>query len=179
MRAGAFSSGKKDKKMKKEKEKSYLGRKSREKGKRGEREVAGILREHGYHEARRGVQYSGRTGAADVIGLPGWHIEVKRVEHFDLISAASQAERDARAGERWVVFHRPSRRPWISVLPDETFEALAGGSEDWNTETEKKISKVYEALGRAQHTAGGNQRPSVHIKTFTIMYLDDFLDLIK
>ena len=165
--------------MKKEKEKSAFGRKSREKGKRGEREIAGILREHGYPEARRGVQYSGRTGAADVVGLSGWHIEVKRVEHFDLISAAAQAERDARAGERWVVLHRPSRRPWISVLPEETFEALAGGGGDWHTEEEKKISKVYEALERTQHTAGGNQRPSVHIRTYTIMYLDDFLDLLK
>ena len=163
----------------KEKEKSVLGRKSREKGKRGEREIAGILREHGYTEAKRGVQYSGRTGAADVIGLPGWHIEVKRVEHFNLIAAATQAERDARAGERWVVFHRPSRKPWIAVLPAETFEDLTGKSEDWHTETEKKISKAYEALERAQHTAGGGKRPAVFIKTFTIMYLDDFLDLVK
>lgn len=161
------------------KEKSAFGRKSREKGKRGEREIAGILREHGYSEARRGVQYSGRTGAADVVGLPGWHIEVKRVEHFNLISAAAQAERDARDGERWVIFHRPSRKPWISVISAETFEDLIGGSEDWHTETEKKISKVYEALERTQHIAGVGQRPSVHIKTFTIMYLDDFLDLIK
>ena len=165
--------------MEKGKEKSASGRRSREKGKRGEREIAGILREHGYPEARRGVQYSGRTGAADVIGLPGWHIEVKRVEHFNLISAAAQAERDAQDGERWVIFHRPSRKPWISALPEETFEALAGGSEDWHTETEKKISKVYEALERTQHTAGDNQRPAVHIKTFMIMYLDDFLDLVK
>ncbi len=163
----------------KEKEKSSLGRKSREKGKRGEREIAGILREHGYLEARRGVQYSGRTGAADVIGLPGWHIEVKRVENFNLIAAAEQAERDAQAGERWVVFYRPSRKPWLAALPTETFEALAGGSEGWHTEAEKKISRIYEALEKAQHTAGDNQRPAVHIRTYTIMYLDDFLDLIK
>lgn len=164
--------------MKKEKEKSVLGRKSREKGKRGEREIAGILREHGYSEARRGVQYSGRTGAADVIGLPGWHIEVKRVEHFNLISAAAQAQLDARAGERWVVFHRPSRKPWIAVLPEQTFKELAGGSEDWHTETEKKVSKIYEVLERAQETAGCAKRPLVYIKHFTIMYLDDFLNLV-
>ncbi len=46
-----------------------MGRASREKGKRGERELAAKLRECGY-ECRRGVQYCGRTGAADVIGLP-------------------------------------------------------------------------------------------------------------
>lgn len=160
------------------KEKSASGKRSREKGKRGEREIAGILREHGYPEARRGVQYSGRTGAADVIGLPGWHIEVKRVENFHLISAAAQAERDARDGERWVIFHRPSRKPWISVLSKETFEGLAGGNENWHTVEEKKISRVYEALERAQGAAGCAKRPLVHIKHFTILYLDDFLNLI-
>ena len=169
----------KNKKMEKGKEKSASGRRSREKGKRGEREIAGILREHGYSEARRGVQYSGRTGAADVVGLPGWHIEVKRVEHFNLISAAAQAERDARAGERWVVFHRPSRKPWLTALPEETFKTLAGGSEGWHTEEEKKISGIYESLERAQHTAVDNQRPAVRIYTYMIIYLDDFLNLIK
>lgn len=165
--------------MKKEKEKSVLGRKSREKGKRGEREVAGILREHGYPEARRGVQYSGRTGAADVIGLPGWHIEVKRVEHFDLMSAAAQAERDARDGERWVIFHRPSRKPWIAVLPEQTFKEIAGGDGDWHEVEEKNISKIYETLERAQGTAGYAKRPLVHIRNFNILYLDDFLDFLK
>ena len=160
------------------KEKSASGKRSREKGKRGEREIAGILREHGYAEARRGVQYSGRTGAADVIGLPGWHIEVKRVEHFNLISAAAQAQRDARDGERWVIFHRPSRRPWISVLSKETFEGLAGGNENWHAETTKKVSKIYETLELAQETAGCAKKCLVYIKHFTIMYLDDFLNLI-
>ena len=35
-----------------------MGKTSREKGKRGEREVAGLLRSYGY-DARRGVQYHG------------------------------------------------------------------------------------------------------------------------
>ena len=39
---------------------------SRDKGKRGEREVALILREHGF-EARRGQQYCGANGDADVV----------------------------------------------------------------------------------------------------------------
>lgn len=113
------------------------------------------------------------------MGLSGWHIEVKRVEHFDLISAATQAERDARAGERWVIFHRQSRKPWVAALPEETFEDLISEKRIWYTETEKKVSKIYETLERTQHTAGGGKRPTVHIKTFMIMYLDDFLDLVK
>lgn len=49
------------------------------KGKRGERELAAILKEYGYNEARRGQQYCGADGSADVIGLPGIHIEAKQL----------------------------------------------------------------------------------------------------
>ena len=55
-----------------------MGKAQREKGKRGERELAGILRDYGYN-CRRGQQYCGTSGDADVIGLPDVHIEVKRV----------------------------------------------------------------------------------------------------
>ena len=46
-----------------------MGKMQREKGKRGERELAGILRDYGYN-CRRGQQYCGTSGDADVIGLP-------------------------------------------------------------------------------------------------------------
>lgn len=47
---------------------------SREKGKRGELELAKLLRDCGF-DTRRGQQYSGANGDADVVGLPGIHIE--------------------------------------------------------------------------------------------------------
>ena len=59
---------------------------SRRKGKEGELELAKKLREYGYG-CRRGQQYSGANGDADVIGLPGIHIECKRVERLDLLAA--------------------------------------------------------------------------------------------
>lgn len=46
---------------------------SRSKGKRGELELARELKHHGY-ACRRGQQFSGASGDADVIGLPGIHI---------------------------------------------------------------------------------------------------------
>ena len=46
---------------------------SRQKGARGERELASKLREYGYN-TRRGQQYSGANGDADVVGLTGVHI---------------------------------------------------------------------------------------------------------
>ena len=84
---------------------------SRDKGKRGELEVANLLKRHGY-DARRAQQYCGANGDADVIGLPGIHIEVKRTERLNLNKAMHQAEDDKRYGEIPVVFHRSNAEQW-------------------------------------------------------------------
>lgn len=104
-----------------------MGKASRDKGKRGEREVAGLLRARGL-SARRGQQYNGSDGSADVVGLPGWHIEVKRVEAFKLYDALAQAESDARKGETPVVFHRRNGKRWVAVLDAGDFLDLALGA---------------------------------------------------
>ncbi len=82
-----------------------MGKKSREKGKRGERELAKLLISYGY-DARRGQQYCGANGDADVVGLPGLHIECKWVENLNLSDAMAQSERDAKQGEIPVVIHK-------------------------------------------------------------------------
>ena len=85
---------------------------SKQKGKRGELEIVRALKNYGY-DARRTAQYCGNTGdAADVVGLPGIHIEVKRVERLNLSETMTQAIRDARSGEAPAVFHRRSNAPW-------------------------------------------------------------------
>lgn len=95
---------------------------SRNKGKRGELEVAHLLQKYGY-ETRRGQQFSGANGDADVVGLPGIHIEVKRVEKLNIENAVEQAVRDARDGERPAVFHRKNRQEWLVTMPfDEWIE---------------------------------------------------------
>lgn len=63
---------------------------SRQKGARGERELAVLLREYGF-DSRRGQQYSGVSGDADVVGLPGIHVEVKRVERLNISEAMKQS----------------------------------------------------------------------------------------
>lgn len=78
---------------------------SRQKGARYERELARKFRSEGY-DARRGQQYSGANGDADVVGLPGIHVEAKRVERLNIHCAMDQAVRDAREGELPTVFHR-------------------------------------------------------------------------
>lgn len=100
---------------------------SREKGKRGERELALFLREHGY-EARRGQQYSGANGDADVEGLEGVHIECKRVENLNIDKAMEQSVRDAYADSikqgktlTPTVFHRKNGKKWLVTLSAEDF----------------------------------------------------------
>lgn len=99
---------------------------SRRKGKAGELEFAGLCKAHGY-DCRRGQQYSGANGDADVEGLNGIHIEVKRVERLDLEGAMSQSGRDARAGELPIVAHRKNRGEWlITMRADDWFDLYKG-----------------------------------------------------
>lgn len=106
---------------------SKRGKRSRDKGKRGEREVAKIFHDAGY-PARRSVQYNGRPGtAADVIGVPGMHLEIKFVEKESVRAWYKQAERDAAASpeqKKPVVVHRKSREPWLVTLSLEDFVRL-------------------------------------------------------
>lgn len=106
-----------------------MGKSSRDKGKRGEREVAKILQEHGY-EARRGQQFCGASGDADIIGVPGLHIEVKRVEALELYKALEQSQRDARPGEVPTIWHRKNERPWVVILTAEDFLKIWRGAND-------------------------------------------------
>ena len=88
---------------------------SREKGKVGEREIANILKELGY-AARRGQQFCGSNGDADVVGLEGIHLEVKRVEKLNIENAMAQSRSDAKADELPVVIHRKNRKPWLVTM---------------------------------------------------------------
>lgn len=87
--------------------------KSREKGKRGELELSKELKKLGIN-ARRGQQYCG-IGGADVVGLPGVHIECKRTEKLQLWKAMQQAHADAN-GDVPTVMHRASRQPWMVTV---------------------------------------------------------------
>jgi hypothetical protein len=107
---------------------------SRQKGKRGERELALLLRSEGF-AARRGVQFQGSPDSPDVVceALPGIHLEVKRCEAFSLYAALEQAMMDANEMEVTraivnselvdrsklkipVVAHRRNDCEWVAVL---------------------------------------------------------------
>lgn len=80
---------------------------SKQKGARFERELAAEFRKHGY-EARRTAQYCGNTGdAADVVGLPGLHIEAKHQETMRLYDWMAQAKADSAGSNNLpAVFHK-------------------------------------------------------------------------
>ena len=103
---------------------------SRQKGKRGELELAKKLRQYGY-SCRRGQQYSGSNSDADVIGLPGIHIECKRVEKLNLQDAMDQAKRDKRNEEIPAVFHRKNNCEWLVTLTLDDFIKIYREWEDW------------------------------------------------
>lgn len=106
-----------------------MGKAEREKGKRGEREVSNILKEYGYTQAKRGVQYHGGPDSPDVVGIPGIHFEVKRVETLNLKAAIKQSVNDAADDEIPVVVHRKSREPWYVTLSLEDFIPLVQGTQ--------------------------------------------------
>lgn len=96
---------------------------SREKGARFERALANKLREYGY-DCRRGQQYCGLNGDADVVGLPGVHIEAKAVERLNLYEAVKQSKRDAKEGEIPAVFHKRNNKEVLVTIPFTSFMEL-------------------------------------------------------
>ena len=78
---------------------------SNAKGKRFELRLAGILRDYGFQDCRRTAQYCGNTGdAADLVGLPGIHIEAKHQERLLIYDWIGQAVHDAAESDLPTVF---------------------------------------------------------------------------
>lgn len=88
---------------------------SRSKGKRGELELVHKLKEFGYG-CRRGQQFCGANGDADVVGLPGIHIECKRNERLNIYDAMAQAKHDANPEELPTVMHRKNNCEWLVTM---------------------------------------------------------------
>ena len=99
-----------------------MGKYSKDKGKRFEREVAGLFRDYGYN-AHRTAQFKGNTGdAGDVEGIPGIHVECKHQERMNLYDWMSQSRFDANAegkGNLPVVIHKANNKP---ILVTMTFQ---------------------------------------------------------
>lgn len=97
---------------------------SKQKGARFERLLASKFREYGY-DTRRSAQYCGNTGeAADVVNLPGIHVEAKHQERMQLYDWMAQAKRDAKAGGNValpVVFHKKNNASILVTMEFDDF----------------------------------------------------------
>lgn len=100
----------------------FLMVKSIDKGKRGEREVAALLKKYGF-KARRGQQYAGGGDSPDVVHDLPWplHIEVKYTEKFSLYKALAQAISEAKEDEAAIVFYRRTKKQWVVVMDADVF----------------------------------------------------------
>ena len=94
---------------------------SREKGARGERELAEVLRSYGF-DAHRGMQFKGGEDSPDVVCFDDIHIECKRVEALNIDKAMEQAQKDC--GRKVpAVFHRRNKKPWkVTMLLKDWIE---------------------------------------------------------
>ena len=92
------------------------GKASQSKGRRGELELSRLLQGYGYDVQPGRAQSYGEV--PDLIGLPGVHIEVKRVERLNVPEAMKQAVRDAEKFHDGAptLFHRRSREPWLVTM---------------------------------------------------------------
>lgn len=88
---------------------------SRAKGARSERLLANTLKEYGFENCRRGQQFCGKNGDADVVGLPNIHIECKAVEKLNIDNAIEQAIRDCKK-DIPCVFHKKNHKDWLVTM---------------------------------------------------------------
>ena len=101
---------------------------SKAKGARFERHLASKFREYGF-DCRRGQQYCGANGDADVVGLPGIHVEAKHQERMQLYDWMAQAKRDAAGkGNLPAVFHKKNN---AEILVTMTLEGWMNLYREW------------------------------------------------
>lgn len=107
-----------------------MGKSSQRKGREGERELRDKLREYGY-EVSCGDPLSFGS-VPDLVGLPGIHVEVKRVERLNVPEAMQQAVRDSEKFQDGMpaLFHRRNRQPWLVTVRLEDFMKLYGDAQN-------------------------------------------------
>ena len=117
---------------------------SRRKGKDGELRLVKKLKEYGY-DVRRGQQYSGANGDADVVGIDHLHIEVKYCAngHGSTYEWIEQSKRDAKADEIPVVMHKKVSsadrgNEWLVTLRLDDFMSMWS---EYDYETQHRFNK--------------------------------------
>ena len=101
-----------------------MAKKSQRKGRSGELELVRVLNGFGIPaEPGKAVSFG---DTPDVTGVPGIHVECKRVERLNISTAMAQAVADSeifRDGAP-TVFHRRNREGWLVTMPLESWVKL-------------------------------------------------------
>jgi len=106
---------------------------SKQKGSRGERECRDVWKKHGYEDAHRSQQYSGKgESSADIEGIdPRLHIECKVGYTYKTIyDFMEQAVRDAKEGQIPIVNCKMDRKEWLCVMRLDDFIEMWQGIND-------------------------------------------------
>lgn len=106
------------------------GRSNKRKGKVGERAVANAFKDRWpYHckHARRGLQDRDGSEAADVEGVPGLFVEVKKMKQANVREALRQAIEACKDGRRPIAVIKDDKKPAFVVLSLDDFMAIL----DW------------------------------------------------
>ena len=110
-----------------------MGKMSKDKGKRFEREVAKLFTVNGY-DAYRTSQFKGNTGqAGDIEGVPHLHIEAKHQERMNLYEWVNQSVSDAKAqgkGNLPIVVHKANNKPVLVTMEFQDWIRLFNKSFD-------------------------------------------------
>lgn len=98
---------------------------SREKGKRGEREIVNLAKAAGIDAERTAPMQAGElVSVHSDVSFPAFrqlHLEVKRDERMSVDAMIRQAEADADECKVPVVLFRRNGKPWHAVLPLDNF----------------------------------------------------------
>lgn len=106
-----------------------MGKAQRDKGKRGERATAKEIAETFGVDAHRGWQARDGADAPDVVGLPGWWIEVKTGKNLSPKAALVQADDARKPDDVPVAVLRYDRERPMAIMywEDLRFLMKAGG----------------------------------------------------
>jgi Holliday junction resolvase len=102
-----------------------MSRAERDKGSRGELEVAAIFRSHGF-DCDRTPNSGGLRIRGDLYGTVPAHVEVKRQETLRLPLWLRQAAAEAEPGTMPVVAFRQNHGAWYAALPLHRLAELLG-----------------------------------------------------
>lgn len=146
-----------------------MGKMSKEKGKRFERQIADYFTQEGY-VSHRSAQYCGNTGdAPDVVGVPYIHIECKSYKDTEWDDSwMEQAMRDAKPGLIPVVIHKTDyHKPKVTLggrdfseMMIEYVTSMVGdgiGDEVLVTLDLDTFTKVFKEYEAARYLAEGSK----------------------